>query len=68
VPFRGVSYHHVAQMQKYVSKEPSGINFEVQSGRNLVEMLTNGDILNFDLCDLQKYVKLKTWVYVMYTY
>jgi hypothetical protein len=20
VPFRGVSYHHVAQMQKYVSK------------------------------------------------
>jgi hypothetical protein len=36
-------------------------------------MLTNGDILNFDLCDLQKYVKSKThvlWVpfYVMYMY
>jgi hypothetical protein len=36
MPFRGVSYHQVAQMQKYVSKG------------------TNSDILNFDLCDLQK--------------
>jgi hypothetical protein len=25
-------------------------------------MPTNSAILNFDLCDLQKYVKSKTWV------
>jgi hypothetical protein len=32
-------------------------------------MLSNGDILNFDLCDLQKVGQIKKPVYyVMYTY